>query len=157
MKKIIITILLILFPLFLNFKEKEKEIVSIPLKYSRGLYFVTLNLNGKNANFLVDTGAIYSILDINQAKKYKFESKENTLYTFVGLNGTEIVGYNVYHYNLNYNDKNILIRFKGTDMNRLVNSFKTNHTKIVGIIGGNFFRNVDAIIDYKKSELRIIQ
>jgi hypothetical protein len=139
--------------LITSFKPYEKKSKSIELIYHNNLYFVEVELNHKKANLLVDTGAAASLLDINQASEYKFKF-HLTEQMFAGVGGiTE--RYKVSHYNFAHDSSTLSLYPFGANLKILAQTFKEKGMPIAGILGSDFFRNNDAIIDYKNKKLII--
>lgn len=154
MKKILITLLFLVIFLFLTSFNTKSVGEVVKLRYERGLYFAPLELNNKKGYFLVDTGAIISILDVNQSKKYKF-SCSKTGRELVGVGG-EMDEYKISKYSIYHNNKILPVIFRGVDLSPVVNSFiKNNDIEIVGIIGANFFVSNKVIIDYSNNYMII--
>lgn len=154
MRKLVITLVFMTgFLLLTSFNTKTKgEIVD--LRFKRGLYFANLELNDKKGYFLVDTGAIISVLDVKQSKHYDFKYIASGA-QFVGVGGKNNE-YRVSKYSLEYNDQQLPVLFKGADLSPIVESFQYNSSiKIVGIIGANFFVTNKAVIDYGKHQMII--
>jgi len=156
---ILISLILTLSSFITNIKfsksfSKNKTPKTIALIHHNNLHFITVKVNGVDANFLVDTGAIVSIMDINQAKKYKFDYNVSQQ-SFVGIGG-QTPSYNIFNYKINHDSINLYLHPVGADLKEIVNSFVDhNSIKIVGIIGSDFFKNNEAIIDYKNKQLII--
>lgn len=132
-----------------NTFEVPKE---MDLIYSRNLFFVDLKVNNKNARFLVDTGASTSIIDINQAKKYGFTTKEKND-KITGIGGSTI-RYTIYNITTKTKqDQSILIKFNGIDMKNLTTNMEKDGIYIVGVVGSDFLKNANAVIDYSDNRL----
>lgn len=119
------------------------------------MFFIEIKVNGKQGNLLVDTGAAFTIFDINQAKYYGFKYNlvdENL--KFVGLNG-QSDRYHLANYKIHHDDNALLIHAYGADLSTLTTSFSNNGLEILGIIGSDYFTSSKAIIDYKNHQLII--
>lgn len=124
------------------------------LVYQKKLFFINLKLNGKNAKFLVDTGASVSLLDINQMNRYGFTQSYRTN-SIIGLGGsinyTRIRNAKL----LTKNNESVLVNFYGGDLSTIVNNMGKDGIHIVGIIGSDFLMDFNAIIDYKNKKLEL--
>lgn len=151
MKQVVILISLLL--LITSFKPYEKKPKSIELIHHNNLYFIEIKLNHKKANLLVDTGASASLLDINQAYDYNFKF-HLTEQTFTGVGGTT-ERYKISNYNFAHDSTTLSVYPFGANLKILSDSFKENGMPIAGILGSDFLRKNDAIIDYKHKKLII--
>lgn len=155
MKKLLTSLVLAgLFLIGTGFKTKKERIID--LKHSNGLYFVTLQLNNREGNFLVDTGAIMSLLDVSQSSTYKFRANTIQDAKFMGLGGLKN-RYSVSNYNIAHDEGRLAIHFQGVDMSELVENAEGKHMAFVGIIGGQYLRSVQAVIDYKNDKLIVYE
>lgn len=163
MKKLVIVISLIfIITIITAFKLPSQTPKSIPenksqktinLIHHKNHYFIRVKLNNRTANLLVDTGAAASLLDITQAKHYQF-SFYKTDHTFNGIGGLTN-GYRVTKYTIEHDSTALPIYPFGIDMEHVNDSFKENGMPIVGVLGSDFLRKSEAIIDYKNMLLTI--
>jgi hypothetical protein len=102
----------------------------------------------------VDTGAAASLLDINQAKDYKFKTWK-TEQKFAGVGGLSH-RYRVSNYEFAHDSTVLKIYPFGADLKMISESFEESGLPVAGVIGSDFFKKNDAIIDYKNN-LLIIQ
>ena len=133
--------------------KKQKTIALIHHKY---LYFIQVQLNNKTANLLVDTGASASLLDINQAENYRFNYIQ-TSHTFSGVGGGLSDGYKITNYKFDHDSIILKLYPFGINLKSLSDAFKENGMPIVGILGSDFLKTHDAIIDYKNLQLIITE
>jgi hypothetical protein len=124
---------------------------TIALIHDGHLYFIRVKLNNKTANLLIDTGAAASLLDINQAEHYDFTYQESP-HRFSGIGGLS-EGYRVRNYKIAYDSTMLPLYPFGADLKHVVESFNQKGMSIVGVIGSDFLRSNDAIIDYKRKTL----
>lgn len=124
---------------------------TLPIRESKGIVYVTLTLNEKPANFMLDTGASISVLDYNQAESYAFG--------VAGMNGT-IVGtggassrYAVNSYRLTIDDTKLGVMFYAMNADHIFNAHKK--AKIVGLLGTQFFKFNNVTIDYASMTMTI--
>jgi Aspartyl protease len=150
MKKFVIYITLLL---ILTSYSNKKTPKSIALIYHNNLYFIKIKLNDKNANLLVDTGAAASLLDINQAEEYNFEAQE-TEHLFAGVGGTSN-RYRVYKYKFHHDSTTLNVYPHGADLKFIVESFSKTGMSITGVLGSDFLRKNNAIIDYRTKTLHL--
>lgn len=158
MKKVVMFIsLLIILTSFKPQTELPKSISdkkiqkTIELVHHGHLYFIRVKLNNKNANLLVDTGAVTSLLDINQADDYNFRFSE-TQHKFTGVGGLSDA-YRIMNYKFHHDSTSLPVYPFGADLKGVVYEFKKKGMPIVGILGSDFLKSNDAIIDYKNKEL----
>lgn len=145
-------ILIILFLLFTSCDlnnhiiNKNTELKLFPYN---GLLLLKVNINGKDAMLLLDSGASKSLIDINSSKDYSFDYKINkNANRYIGLAGEADI-YSVYPINI----RDFFIGFAGADLTGITGYFKDTNTPIIGIIGSDFLQRTNAIIDYRKSRL----
>jgi len=131
----------------------EKKLQTIALHYHKNLYFIKVKINNRNANLLVDTGAAASLLDINQANEFNFEFNK-TDQMFVGVGGLSN-RYRLTKYKIDHDTTTLRMYPYGADLKSISTSFMESGLSIAGVVGSDFFRTNDAIIDYKKRELVI--
>lgn len=130
--------------------KTQKTIALIHHKY---LYFIRVKLNNRNAVLLIDTGAAASLLDINQANDYKFKFHQ-TEHKFSGVGGIS-EGYRITNYKFDHDSITLNVYPFGADLKQVNESFTENGMPIAGVIGSDFLKTHDAIIDYKNLELTI--
>jgi len=133
--------------------SKDKTPKTIALIHHKYLYFVPIKLNNRNANLLLDTGAAASLLDINQSDKYKFTFNE-TDSRLAGIGGLSS-RYNVANCKFEHDSIMLKVYPFGANLKLVVESFDADGMPIVGVLGSDFLRSNDAIIDYKNKELII--
>lgn len=156
-RPVIIISLLLILHLFIQAAKTPKSITdnkiqkTIALHHDGHLYFIRVKLNNRNANLLVDTGAAASLLDINQADEYKFKYNL-TEQSFAGLGGISD-RYTVSNYKFDHDSTSLPVYPFGADLKSVVESFNNKGISIVGILGSDFLKTNDAIIDYKKKVL----
>ncbi len=132
---------------------KEKSQKTIALIHHKHLYFIRVKLNNRNATLLVDTGAAASLLDINQANDYDFKFYQ-TEHKFSGVGGLSN-GYRITNYKFDHDSTTLKVYPFGADLKQVNESFTANGMPITGVIGSDFLKTHDAIIDYKNLELTI--
>ncbi len=158
MKRAVIFIsLLLLLTSFIPAKKipksiaEEKPTRKIELINHGDLYFIRVKLNNKIANLLLDTGAAASLLDINQADEYNFNFRIcDQMFSGVGglSNAYRVSGYKFHH-----DSTSLPVYPYGANLKTVVEGFSQKGMDIVGVLGSDFLRNNDAIIDYKKKQL----
>ncbi len=117
------------------------------------LYFIRVKLNNRNATLLLDTGAAASLLDINQANDYDFKYYQ-TKHKFSGVGGLSN-GYKITDYRINHDSTSLKVYPFGADLKQVNDVFTENGMPIAGVLGSDFLRTHDAIIDYKHKILII--
>ena len=160
MKRAVILIsLLLLLTSFIPQTKTQQSITgikipqTIALIHDGHLYFIRVKLNNKTANLLIDTGAAASLLDINQAKDYQFTYQESP-HRFSGIGGLS-EGYRVRNYKIACDSTMLPIYPFGADLKHVVESFNQKGMNIVGVVGSDFLKTNDAVIDYKRKTLII--
>lgn len=107
-----------------------------------GLPIIKCTINGKKARLLIDTGATSSFLDLNQRGKYDFKISKSDA-DVAGIGGSRDI-YRVKDLVLKFGHSEIKHTFKATDLSDVA---KVKH--IVGIIGTDFLKKRNAMINYK--------
>ncbi len=121
----------------------------IPFQTNKGIPIVKLELNGKHAYFVLDTGASLSILDKSVKKHYGFTTRSvydvSSKNSILGIGGRQEL-YKAYNVLLTIKgEKTIYINFKSTNLSSLRRSLN-----VVGVIGSDFLIEHGYTIDLKK-------
>ena len=140
---------LLILTLFLLFISCEKEKTIIELEIIDNMPTVVLKLNGKDARFLVDTGASLSLLDVVSVYyNYNVEvSSPIPDYRIVGIGGYTNLHY-ARNYYLTHNKDTLDIRFMAIDLGGI-----KHDNDIVGIIGIDYLDTNGIIIDFENKKL----
>ncbi len=113
-----------------------------------------MNINGKPAKFLVDTGASVSLIDMKQEKKYHFSSYENlgsgVMNSFSGLNKLMLTSRIEVKHNQNTFKG---FKFYAANIDYLHRFLEKRSIHILGIVGADFLLKNKAIIDYQNRKL----
>jgi hypothetical protein len=135
-----------------------------PTNFSGGqVLFVTVDkvpvvkgtLNGKEAYFIIDSGASISILDRAQVGKYKFQIGDTMNGSISGYGG-ESSPNEANNINLIIGDVKFDGKYRTQDISNIVSSIQSSSgIKIVGIIGSNVMKKKGIIIDYDNNSLYI--
>jgi len=128
-----------------------RSIESLPLVNDNRHLFLQCSINEKPALFLLDTGSGISIIDANQIVKYNLNIKAEWGSGVInGLGVLEKVQYlsNV-KFKINGTDYNPV--FYSADLANINQAFASRKIKISGILGGDFFKQYRATINYKES------
>ncbi|WP_431137496.1 aspartyl protease family protein [Psychroserpens mesophilus] len=148
MKRIIIFI--VIFIIFNTCKSDDVTFIS-----HNNVPIIQVEINGLPANLLVDTGASISVLDITTINHYGFiidTSKE--LFIVSGVGGSTN-GYHLLNVTIcNTNGELITDDFNFRTINLSNQRF---HTGIVGIIGADYLKQNDVIIDYNTQTIKNIK
>lgn len=124
----------------------------IPFRTNKGIPIIKLELNGKHANFVLDTGSSLSILDKSVKKHYGFNTRnvndDTTENTILGIGGKQELN-QAYNVSLTIKGKKLIcINFKSINLSVVRRSLN-----VVGIIGSDFLIEHGYIIDFKKKAL----
>lgn len=132
-----------------------KAPVTIDLKHFRKLPIIEATLNGKPAHFILDSGATFSVLNLNDKTAYDFDSEEDDENEAVGYGGqaafekAKYVEVTVGGVKLNGD-------FNAQDLSKIVGVIKSNEGVTVnGIIGVNFFTSYGFILDFKNYKITL--
>lgn len=120
---------------------------------SRTLPFIKVKINGKDAYFLLDTGASFTVIDENQAAKYKVRCTEIPDQEFKGIGGSNTLSETDLT-SVEIEGKILITEFKASDLGAVCTTLK-NATgfSVVGILGSDFFERYGFVFDYNKNTL----
>lgn len=125
-------------------KEYEQNEIKIDNMY--GLPFLELLINGNKARMLLDTGANMSYINSKNIGKFGIILNSNAPGTdLTGVGGSGGVTNGVYKFSIKKNDTIELpnnVNFRTTDLSNI-------GIKVDGIIGSDYLRKNNALIDYK--------
>ena len=146
---------LILFILILiSFKISRSQIIErhstnkIEFEYKNGLPYILCHLNDKPAYFLIDTGASVTVFNLSLKKHYNVESVVN-IGVIVSATGHRQLIKLIELTKLEINSKNYILN-TGLDLNSVFNAVnKKTDTLYAGIIGTDFLKKHNALINYK--------
>lgn len=143
------------------YKVKGKNLYKVKFNKSYDklkLPMITLNIAGKKANFILDTGAETSILNTkfyDTLDKSKVEERgKDVVYSANGgkTESKEIVT------NIKYEKEDYTISCLVTDINDMMEHIgKKNGIKIAGLLGSDFFVNNRWVIDFEEKVVWIEQ
>jgi hypothetical protein len=129
--------------------KKEVPPNSIPFSTSKGVPIIIVDINGKPARLLIDTGATTSVIDSSIVKEYGFRVGANLDIDFNGIGGRASMYY-VDQAITTFNGEPMYIRYRASNMRNIRNSLG-----IVGIIGTNYLEQNKMIINYEDKLLTI--
>lgn len=132
----------------LEYKQEEGRFtVPLIMKYGKSPR-VVLSINGKPARLLVDTGASKSFINLRAYKQYKFGIFMNKPAGFVfGASGVDMPYFDVFNCKLTTKEGKVLnVRFSALDMNS-----SAGKMGLVGIIGIDFMRTNNVVLDFKNN------
>jgi predicted aspartyl protease len=127
------------------FKKRKKVVLdpqTIPFSMNKGVPIIEVELNGKRARFLIDTGASSNILASGEKKKYGFKTYSNSKGVVSGIGGSEQM-LSVGGTEVLINKVRVRMPFKSIDLSHVKNKLH-----IQGIIGSRWLDQQDYIIDY---------
>lgn len=148
---LIIVLVLILAFIFNGIEDYHKENSLIRLSFADKfgrlkLPIVSLVNNGAVFNFLIDSGATYSIIDTPflEQMKYKKLEAEGSAY---GVDGNK-VPVNYARIELTYDDYKFVDEFQIIRVNAFDNIKETEGITVAGILGVEFLERYNFIIDF---------
>lgn len=140
---------------FMMVNKEEKT--TIPFQLINNLIFITVNVNGVDLTFLLDTGVSDTILFSLENKQGSFKEVEKIQFAGLGSN-MQVDGYksinNIVKIGKNYIDpahKIYLI------LDERMNFSSHIGIPVNGIIGYEFFKNYQVEIDYNKKKIFILK
>jgi len=135
---------------------KESNQIQIPIVIRGNSPFITININGNDMIFLVDSGAGLSVYD-KKFISYLGLSEDQLGDAISNISG---VGDNSFGGKLvmiffRVGDTMFANQFTVSELGETFRAFKDSLGNVAGIIGGDFLANYGAIIDYGAEEMRI--
>lgn len=118
----------------------------IDFRLIKGLPVARLELNGKEGNFIIDTGAEYSMIDMSVRKKYKFRIWEDK-YKGRGIGGGVVKIFYTNIKQLKHKESVIKIKFKSADLSNI-----RSQLSVIGVIGSDWLSK-NVVIDFKNKVL----
>ena len=115
------------------------------------IIYLDVEVNGKKARFIVDTGAALSLIDVNQSKQYGFKVFKLNHTNFIQGFGSKNQLLATSHIKVRYRDLDLKgLKFRGSDLSQLNDFLQPRNIKILGILGSDYLARVKAIIDYER-------
>jgi hypothetical protein len=115
-----------------------------------GHFEVIVTVNGIDTNFIVDTGAAKTIVDLSFARKYKMSLQESTI-TAGGLGTSSMALYTIKSMNLLIGEFSLFLPVMyAMDLRHVKQSLKNKGVRkpANGVIGADVLLHHKAIIDY---------
>lgn len=150
---ILIAILIIIMSVLVNNFVQYKEINNKKISFFEslkliGLPLITMESNGIDVNFLLDTGSNKSFIDINLVDMLNSSLIEGREATVTGINNKSSKT-TIYNLELDYKDNHFENEFQAFDFEPTVGHLKKSKGIIInGIIGSDFLEKYGYIIDY---------
>jgi hypothetical protein len=144
MKAIILTLAIFLTLTFNGLSQKTDTLQNI-----KGHLFMTMTLNGKKANFIIDSGSTWSLIDISKSKEYRFDFMAFGDQKYAGIGGIEQI-------QMVYNDtiKETQQNFYGVNLEKMNDFIKAQFgIEITGILGADFLNNSEAILNFRNNTI----
>lgn len=116
---------------------------------------IPVNINGKEANMLVDTGASIGIVDIDCRKKYEFDLGSELGSTIVGVGGESMQAYHTKNLDMDIQGVK-LYQFVAMNIDSVKNSIRRETgITINGIIGLTQIKMSEMKIDADNGVIKI--
>ncbi len=118
-------------------------------------YVLKVEINGKKGNFILDTGASTTVIDMKKAKKFQIEFMQDA-------SGIQAFGASPEQLQIEYSPKNKIEikQWKGghfpvilMDLSHVNGMIEALGIKIHGILGADVLNAGQAVVDYGKSRL----
>lgn len=130
-------------------KEHNEHKEQIDFTFSNNLPIIKATLNGVPVKILIDTGASVSLLDTSSSDNLFFTvDYDDPVSTGTGLGGIENI-FNVRNTVLVVGKDTLDIKFKGVNL-----KYFRRQSGVVGIIGSDYLRKHDLIINYENMTLK---
>ncbi len=134
---------------------KPHGFLSIKLKETKSQHLVAqLNINKKNGLFLIDTGASNSCISLDKEGYFSIKRTQDEL-EISGAGSEKLKAKPSTSSTIEYKETFLLkLKFFLLEMNAINSSLsEQGSTTIDGIIGADFLKRTNAIIDYKSKNL----
>lgn len=128
---------------------------TIKMKSYRSKPIIELDMNGKKAYFIVDSGADVSVLNSKSSEEYAFQSvKDYKQYSATGFSGQNYTFYKAKNANVYFEGLELRTVFYATDLENLAYSIKEKTSYLItGIIGADLLNRYGFVIDYKNKTI----
>jgi hypothetical protein len=132
----------------------QSDPIPLEMDIENHVIYVTLQINGRDALFIVDTGAGISIIDPKQADAYRFkwhpEKGAGKLHTVGGRSEFNLTSRII----VSYRDIELKhLRFYASNIDALQEFFAKKDKEIIGIVGSDFLQQYHAVIDYGENKI----
>jgi len=125
---------------------------SISITQYSNVPIIAFEVDGKTRQFIIDTGASYSMIDSTALKDLSYNAKGNAN-TIYGINGDKI-DVNEVSIKLNYKLFSTNELFYNMDISEALKTFnEENDTEVIGFIGGSFLQNHNCTVCYATNKL----
>ena len=130
-------------------KEDPDNLVTRMIDYSK-IPMVKATINGREALFLLDTGATISIIDINQIAQYNIRNTGISEMSVAGYGGVDVISYDLDKPQIKMGTVYLSEEFHGKDIKTIVEVIrKGTGKKVLGIIGNNNISTSRLILNFK--------
>jgi hypothetical protein len=132
-------------------RMSEQYYAKVPIEFANsGHAFITAEINSKQANLMLDTGAGKSVIHIGQIDYLGLESKEHWIKA-AGIGTSNYKSREVFVPRLVFD----LVKYRNPEFIGidLFHIERITPKPLHGILGGEFLRRHGAVIDYKNSVL----
>lgn len=153
LKLIIVFVLIVVIALIANgIEDSSKSVITIPFEDSMnsvGVPIATFVHNGKELNFLLDTGGDYSYIDqsiISELKAKKRSKKSISVVTGSGSMSTS----GKITIEMSYDGNSLEEEFIISDIREGLESAFGNVMKVHGVLGSSFFNKYGYVIDFSR-------
>jgi hypothetical protein len=150
MKKISILIIILLISSIFFIKNKSPKV--IPFKNSHNedirIPIIQKDINNEEVLFILDSGANISIIDSTwyYNNKHMFTEAEDVNMVLTGISGVVSINSKIIYTKI---DEDYVV-FAITDLVPVTQNLSRQGFKIVGILGSDYLKDNNLIIDYKK-------
>lgn len=150
MKKISILIIILLISNILLIKNRSPKV--IPFKNSHNedirIPIIQKDINNEKVLFILDSGANISIIDSTwyYNNKHMFTEAEDINMVLTGISGVVSINSKIIYTEI---DEDYVV-FTITDLIPVTQNLSRQGFKIVGILGSDYLKDNNLIIDYKK-------
>lgn len=129
----------------INFNSSDKKKLDLPI--------ITLENNSKKFNFLVDTGANLSLLNLVYMEEFEYEEL-NAKGTIFGMEGN-VQSVTYVRVILHRREDSFLNTFQVVDLSTAFGKVNEEYgIEVHGILGNDFLIKYNCIINYPKSSIR---
>jgi hypothetical protein len=144
---------LILFAALLQVQAAPTSLAEFPFQYREGLLWIEVNIPRSETplNFLLDTGAGVSAINLNTAKRIGLKLGQEV--TVRGVD-TKLTGYWQQRMSAKVSDVKLPSEYLAVDLEKLSRSCEQ---PVDGLVGADFFRGRIVQIDFEAQKIRILK
>lgn len=134
---------------------KSQPLHTVEMLNRSGQPIVSVEVNGKEAFFLVDTGSDITCIEKGYAKRFGFKYRKSPSRQIItGINSMGSTHFTVYGAELRMCNVRLYTKIKALDIKQIIESiYWDTGVRITGIIGSDIMKQYNFVIDYRKQKV----